>query len=161
VIRILSRLDLTRPLAVPLLALALLAGVQGGGAWADPPTPVYAVDGVALRGIDPVAYFTEGRPIAGNSRHALMWRGVIWHFATPENLQRFEMNPRAYAPQYGGYCAGAAAAGELAPSDPASFVIHDGRLFLLGSEGERQDWIRQLESGIHAADARWPALAPD
>ena len=32
------------------------------------PAPVFAPDGVAIRGYDPVAYFTEGRPVAGDPR---------------------------------------------------------------------------------------------
>ena len=75
---------------------------------------VFAVDGVAIRGTDPVAYFDQMMPVAGKADHALMWNGAQWLFASAENMAKFEANPEAFAPQYwwllclcdaeGGYC---------------------------------------------------------
>lgn len=66
---------------------------------------VFAVDGVAIRGTDPVAYFDQMMPVAGKADHALMWNGAQWLFASAENMAKFVANPEAFAPQYGGYCA--------------------------------------------------------
>lgn len=33
---------------------------------------------VAIKGYDPVAYFTEGRPVKGSKSHQLVWKGAGW-----------------------------------------------------------------------------------
>ena len=55
-----------------------------GMALAEKPT-VFAVDGVALRGYDPVAYFTESKPVKDNSAFSVRWKGAAWHFASAAN----------------------------------------------------------------------------
>jgi YHS domain-containing protein len=60
---------------------------------------VFAVDGVAIRGTDPVTYFDQMMPVAGKADHALMWNGAQWLFASAENMAKFEANPEAFAPQ--------------------------------------------------------------
>ena len=60
-------------------------------------------DGVALKGYDPVAYFTEGHPVEGQEEFQYEWRGAKWHFASREHLDLFRKNPEKFAPQYGGY----------------------------------------------------------
>jgi len=42
---------------------------------------VFVHDGLAIRGIDPVAYFTAGAPTAGDAAHQSEWMG-----ATPDLL---------------------------------------------------------------------------
>ncbi|MBC7179624.1 MAG: YHS domain-containing protein, partial [Roseovarius sp.] len=71
--------------------------------------PVYATEGVALGGTDPVGYFTQGRPVAGQAAHRFDWNGATWHFASAENRDAFAADPARYAPQYGGFCAWAVA----------------------------------------------------
>ncbi|MEM9245376.1 MAG: YHS domain-containing (seleno)protein, partial [Cyanobacteria bacterium P01_F01_bin.153] len=73
--------------------------------------------GVALKGTDPVAYFTEGKPVPGSEEFSLRWNSVQWHFASAENRDLFSANPSQYAPQYGGHCAWAAAQGYVADID--------------------------------------------
>jgi YHS domain-containing protein len=67
-----------------------------------PPINVDA-NGVALKGYDPVAYFTEGRPIKGQEKFQLEWQGAKWRFASQEHLDKFQENPAKFAPQYGSY----------------------------------------------------------
>ena len=50
--------------------------------------------GFAIDGIDPVAYFLEGRTVAGSSDFTHDWYGAEWHFASAADPER-----------YGGYCA--------------------------------------------------------
>jgi YHS domain-containing protein len=59
----------------------------------------------AVGGYDPVAYFTEGRPVAGKSAITHQWKGAAWRFASEKNRDLFKAEPAKYAPQYGGYCA--------------------------------------------------------
>ncbi len=119
---------------------------------------VFAPGGIAVRGTDVVAYFREGRARPGSSGHALAWRGAAWHFASAENMAAFEMDPVAYAPQYGGYCAYAVAKGYTASTVPEAWTIHEGRLYLNYSRAVRLLWRRDIPGYIARADANWPQV---
>ncbi|UCD36139.1 MAG: YHS domain-containing protein [Nitrospiraceae bacterium] len=60
-------------------------------------------EGIAIKGYDAVAYFTEGRPVPGDRGFSHEWNGARWLFASKENRDLFMKDPGAYAPQYGGY----------------------------------------------------------
>ena len=85
---------------------ALLAAA--GVAWmlASPGTGLaidayYNSRGVAIEGTDPVAYFTEGRPVEGSPEFSHHHAGVTWHFASAANRDAFAADPGRYAPQSG------------------------------------------------------------
>ena len=59
--------------------------------------------GVAIKGYDPVAYFTEGRAIQGNSAYSYDWNEASWYFSTPEHRDLFAADPGKYAPKRGGF----------------------------------------------------------
>ena len=141
-------------ISAALLPFALAAPVA---ATAGSPR-VRTDDGLAIGGADAVGYFTEGRAVAGSIRFPLMWGGATWLFASAENRARFEADPSAYAPRYGGYCAWAVSQGYTAPADPAAFTIHEGRLYLNYSKGVRQRFQRGIEAHIARANANWPAV---
>jgi YHS domain-containing protein len=138
-----------------VLAFALLA-LGALPAAADP--PVYQVNGVALGGTDPVAYATEGRPVEGDAAYSASYDGATWHFASAVNRDLFLSDPERYAPQYGGWCAYAAAKGAKAPTDPDAWSVINGRLYLNFSEDVRSRWLGDAADYIAAADAAWPAL---
>lgn len=114
--------------------------------------------GLAIKGYDPVAYFTEGRPVAGNRDFEYEWRDATWRFASAENRDRFAADPERYAPQYGGFCAWAVSQGQTAPIDPAAWRIVDGRLYLNYSAEVQQTWEEDVSGNIKRADANWPKL---
>ena len=120
---------------------------------------VFAENGVALRGHDPVAYFTEGRPVRGLPEHAADWGGATWHFASAANRAAFLADPEAHAPQYGGFCAWAVAQGYTAPIDPNAWQIVDGKLYLNYNARIQRRWERDIPGFIAQADANWPGLA--
>ena len=60
---------------------------------------------VAIKGFDPVAYFTQGKAVKGSERYKLKWLGAYWHFSSAEHRELFKSKPQSYAPQYGGHCA--------------------------------------------------------
>ncbi|WP_439141466.1 YHS domain-containing (seleno)protein [Pseudooctadecabacter sp.] len=119
---------------------------------------VFAEDGIAIRGADPVAFFTEGAPVIGSADHALEWEGATWHFASAENMETFMGNPEAYAPQYGGYCAFAMTKGAIATSVPEAWTIYEGKLYLNFSVNVRQVWSEDIPGNIALADANWPGV---
>ena len=59
--------------------------------------------GVAIKGYDPVAYFTLGKPVKGSDEFELEWMEAKWRFSSNQHLNLFKSDPQKYAPQYGGY----------------------------------------------------------
>ena len=60
-------------------------------------------EGVALKGYDPVAYFTLRHPVKGQKERMFEWNNAKWFFSSSEHLAMFQKDPARYAPQYGGY----------------------------------------------------------
>ncbi len=115
--------------------------------------------GNAIRGYDPVAYFTEGEPAKGSKEFSYDWNGATWRFVSQENQQAFAANPEKYAPQYGGYCAWAVSQGYTASTDPLAWNITDGRLFLNYSKSVQANWLIEKEANITQGDINWPGLS--
>ena len=149
-----------------LAAAATLAVVLAGGGWyatrPGPPPPtgaVFAENGVAIRGSDPVAYFTDGRPVEGRPEFAATLDGATWRFASAEHKAAFEADPARFTPQYGGYCAWAVSAkNEAYPIDPSAWKIVDGKLYLNYSQDVQKDWSQDVPGHIAKADENWPGL---
>jgi len=121
--------------------------------------PLFAENGVAIRGADPVAYFTQGAYVPGSPEFTHSWSGATWHFASAENRNLFASNPAQYAPQYGGFCAWAVSQGYTAPVDPNAWKIVDSKLYLNYSQGIQRRWERDLPGNIAKGDANWPGVA--
>ena len=125
---------------------------------ADSAPPVYteSASGLAIRGTDPVAYFTEGKAVKGNGEYESEWQGATWRFASAENQELFENDPEAYAPQYGGYCAKALSEGNVVSIDPEAWKIVENKLYLNYSPEVQQQWIQDIPGNIAKADTNWP-----
>ncbi|MEM9599610.1 MAG: YHS domain-containing (seleno)protein [Pseudomonadota bacterium] len=115
---------------------------------------------LAVGGFDAVS-FHAGKPIEGRDTFETIYRDVVWRFNTQANMDLFLMNPEAFAPQYGGYCAWAVAKGKLAPGKPEHWHVEDGRLYLNYSKRVKKRWDALRDEFIDQADARWPALLDD
>lgn len=136
--------------AMPLVGLAVPAQAS------EP--PVFSSRGVAIRGYDPVAYFTNGAPVRGKAEHGIEWQGTEWRFASAANRAAFESDPGAYAPQYGGYCAWAVSRGYTASTDPDAWKIVDGKLYLNFNRRVQRMWEGDIPGNIARGDANWPAV---
>ena len=141
---------------VTLTALLLLAWAAGSALAMSP--PVFSDDDGAIRGYDPVAYFSEGAPTQGSPDFTHEWMGAEWRFVSAENRDLFAADPEAYAPQYGGYCAWAASRGYLASIDPDAWDIHDGKLYLNYSRLLHLRWALDKSGNIAKGDANWPGI---
>ena len=75
-------------------------------------------DGIAIKGYDPVAYFTEQKAVKGKNDFFYDWRGVKWLFSTQAHLDAFKTEPQKFVPQYGGFCAYGTSENHLSPTDP-------------------------------------------
>lgn len=86
------------------LAVLVICGLvlAAAGAAALPPINVDE-EGVAIKGYDTVAYFTDGKPVQGSAEFEHEWEGARWQFSSREHLELFRASPEKYAPQYGGY----------------------------------------------------------
>ncbi len=72
---------------------------------------------LSIGGYDPVAYFTDGRPVQGNADYEYLWHKLRWRFVSSEHRELFSKDPEHYAPQYDGYCAMGASADLAAHKD--------------------------------------------
>lgn len=138
--------------------LAVLAWSVTVTAYADAEGRIYTEDGVALGGTDPVAYFEMREPVQGSEQHSYQWRGAEWHFASAEHREQFAADPEAYAPEYGGWCAWAAAQGNAASTTPEAWSIVDGKLYLNYSQNIHARWQRDRAEFIESADENWPEI---
>ena len=112
---------------------------------------------VAIKGYDPVAYFTEKRAVKGNKQYAYNWLGASWYFSSAANKQKFVQSPVAYAPQYGGYCSIGMSLGQKSGDvDPEAWTIINGKLYLNYSKAAASQFFN--EDTIHAADANWKKM---
>ena len=112
--------------------------------------------GAAIRGTDPVAYFTEGRPVEGSRKVTHEWTGATWRFASAANRDAFAAAPEKYAPQYGGYCAYGVANGYTVSTVPEAWSIVEGKLYLNYSLDVRADWLKDVPGYIRKANGNWP-----
>lgn len=137
---------------MPWLARLLRAFVHTGAQAAV----FFQREGATIGGYDVVAYFTEGRPVVGDTRFACEHGGARFLFASAANRDAFLADPPRYAPQYGGFCAFGVAGGYKATTDPQAFAIVDGKLYLNYNRAVQERWLAERAGFIAKADANWP-----
>ncbi|MCP5161710.1 MAG: YHS domain-containing protein [Hahellaceae bacterium] len=123
-------------------------------------SPIYTAffSDLAVSGYDTVAYFTEGKPVKGESSFSTEYQGAKWLFSSQAHLDKFKAEPQKYAPQYGGYCAWAVANNDTAKGDPLQWYLQDGKLYLNYDAEIRAKWLKDKDALIIKADANWPAV---
>lgn len=118
----------------------------------------------ALDGYDTVAYFTEGKPVKGDSAYITEYKGADWYFSSKQNRELFVNNPDKYTPQYGGFCAWAVAVkNDRAPGEPLQWTIvkdsdNTPKLYLNYDKKIKQRWEQDISGFIAMGDKNWPAL---
>ena len=138
------------------LAAAVAFLPTGSAIAAKPEVFTGLVKGVAVGGYDPVAYFTQNKPVKGDSSITSEFKGATWRFASAENRDRFLANPAKYMPQFGGYCSWAVAEGYTAKGEPDVWKIVDGKLYLNFSRGVQRRWERDIPGNISRGNSNWP-----
>ena len=154
-----------RPILLPRRRLALGLGALLLSLALHPASaaPVQNLDrsGLALQGYDPVAFFTDGKPVKGLPAHTATVDGATYRFASAEHKASFEKETVKYAPQFGGYCAFGVSKGKLVEVDVDAFQIVDGRLLLQYSKGIREKFNKDTKANLALADEKWPALVKE
>jgi hypothetical protein len=111
---------------------------------------------LAIKGYDPVAYFTDGRATRGLPQLEHEHGGLRYRFSSMEHRELFRANPARYAPQFGNYCAMALTRGELDDVEPESWLISEGKLYLFGKAVGPALFQKDLAGNIRKADDnRW------
>mgnify|MGYP003691688997 CR=1 FL=1 len=118
------------------------------------------VKGVAVAGHDPVAYFTQGKPVEGSTEHSLVHEGAEWRFSSAENKAMFEANPAKYAPQYDGHCAYGVSKGGKVPGNPTLWRIVDDKLYLNITKNVVGFWEEDIPGNIDLAEGNWTSIEP-
>jgi len=118
--------------------------------------------GFVANGYDVVAYFNK-EAIEGNKKFITEFDGTKFKFSSQKNLDTFKTSPNKFIPQYGGYCAYAIGAkGDKVSSDPETFEIRDGKLYLFyNSWGTNtlELWLKEDVKGLQEkADKNWEDL---
>jgi len=148
-----KQLNKMMAIAAFVLALALPAMAQGTKTLVN-------VDGsnVAIQGYDPVAFFTDNKPVKGDSKYVTKSDGAFYYFASKEHRDLFVKNPEKYEPVFGGYCAYGVYKDKLVEIDVDAFQIVDGKLLLQYSKSIRDKFNKDTKGNLAKADANWPAL---
>src|SRR5688572_30690135 len=144
-------------LKVSLPALVLLLAVTAS---AQKTKRLVNVDenGTGLQGHDPVAYFTENKPVKGDPKFSSVYNGARYWFASAENKAAFDAEPAKYEPQFGGFCAYGMSRGYTAPIEPEAFQIVDGRLLLQYNLDVRKKFNEDTRGNLKKADENWPKV---
>lgn len=116
------------------------------------------ITGLALRGVDPVSYFTNGAPQDGDISITEVHNGATYRFTSEENRDLFKQNPEKYLPAYGGFCAFGTAMGVKVDGDPDLWKIVDGKLYLNLSESIQERWNKDIPGFVKSADENWTSI---
>ncbi|MCV2369350.1 YHS domain-containing (seleno)protein [Roseateles oligotrophus] len=114
--------------------------------------------GLALQGIDPVAYFTVGVPTAGKPEFTAKHRGASYRFASAANRDAFKADPNKFAPQYGGFCAMGVALDKKLDGDINAWKIVDNKLYLNVNKDVQKKWSEDIAGNLVKANSSWPEI---
>ena len=112
-------------------------------------------NGVAIRGYDTVAYFTESKPVKGSETFSHTWSDATWHFSNQRHREMFIADPEQYVPEFGGFCAAALTYGQMAKADPEVWAIVDGKLFLNYDKYALELFHEKLEENVAKSKKHW------
>ena len=113
---------------------------------------------VALRGYDPVSYFTAGHPEQGKAEFSYSYRDATYLFVSDEHLKMFAADAAHYAPQYDGYCTISMSMGHKLEGDPQAFTITDGKLYIFSSTKGVPTFSADADAISKKANASWVGL---
>ncbi len=116
-------------------------------------------NGIILDGYDPVAFFTDSKPVKGDPQFHYTFDDAIYHFVSQEHLDIFKANPEKYKPQFGAWCAYAVSLGRVAPIDVNTFSIVDGRLVVQHNQRAVKGWNKDVKGNLVLADKYWPKVS--
>lgn len=141
-----------------VLGLLLASSMQPAGSATTERVVVGRFSGLAIGGYDPVAYFTDHRPLAGDPAIEAASAGAIWRFRNESNRAFFLENPAIYGPSFGGYDPVDVARGVAVAGDPRLWIVAGQRLYLFARDETRVSFAADPARVIEAANARWQTV---
>ncbi|TMJ87700.1 MAG: hypothetical protein E6G78_10635 [Alphaproteobacteria bacterium] len=137
------------------VAAALAASCCGSAKAQNPPL---AATRVALKGYDPVSYFTDGRPEKGSSEFTFAFDDTTYWFKSAEHRSLFAADPEHYAPQFDGYCAVQVSRGHKVEADPEAWTITNGKLYVFAGKPGVPIFQEQPVAIAEKAKENWSKL---
>jgi len=119
---------------------------------------VSGVSRIALDGYDPVAFFTDAKPVSGSPFIKTSHRGADYFFATEDHKKLFLSNPEKYTPQYGGFCAYGVGLDALFPVDISTWQVRDGKLYLNLNHDILEKFNADFDGNVAKAERNWPGI---
>jgi YHS domain-containing protein len=113
---------------------------------------------VALDGFDPVAFFTDSKPVNGNFKITATHHGATYYFANKEHKKMFAKDPEKYAPQNGGFCTFGVSVGALFPVDINTWQVYNDKLYLNLNPDILEMFKKDMDGNIAKAANNWPGL---
>jgi YHS domain-containing protein len=141
----------------------LLVTLIATSAWvfAEAKKSKIAVDskGVAIQGYDPVAYFTQKKPVKGSPSNQSVYQGAKFYFASGADKKEFDKTPSKYAPAYGGFCVNNLRTnGKLVNGDPNVFFIYKGKLYFCSEKQGAEEFQKNMDQNLIETYDRWRQL---
>jgi hypothetical protein len=132
------------------------SGASGPGAResAGPPVAVDWRTGLAIHGVDPVAYFSEKQVVEGQGAWELRHAGAVWRFSNEGNRAAFAASPNVYMPGFGGNDPIALARGVTLAGNPRVWLLFDQRVYLFHTLEARAAFLADPQRSIARALAR-------
>ncbi|CZT37132.1 YHS domain-containing (seleno)protein [Rhizobium sp. 9140] len=119
---------------------------------------IFATGGVAINGYDPVAYFTDHKPVKGSEKYTASYQGATFRFASAAHRNMSTADPAHFVPQYGGYCAFGTAQGHKATTEPQAFTVVGNKLYLNYNDSVLKTWRQDVSGNIAKANANWETV---
>lgn len=113
---------------------------------------------LAIKGYDPVAYFTQEKAVEGSAKYTATHDGAIYRFSSASNRDLFKANADKYAPQFGGYCAMGVALNKKLDVDPNAFYIKGDKLYLNLNKDVQKKWLTDIPGHLKTADRIWRGI---
>jgi hypothetical protein len=150
-------LHLSRRVVIHLTILLSAAASSTG----MPPSLASDKVPLAIKGYDPVAYFTIGKPALGLPEIEYEWDEHRYRFSSAEHRELFKADPVRYAPQFANFCAMALTRGEIHEANPEYWLIRDGKLYIFGIAAGPDRFRRSLTENVLKANQNRALLPKD
>ncbi len=115
-------------------------------------------EGILMEGYDPVSYFSDNKPVKGDSQFSARYNGATYLFSSQHHADMFKEHPEMFAPLYGSFCGYAMAFGRRRPVNPEYWNIVDGHLILQHSKGAWDLFNKDIPTFKNKADLQWPPI---
>jgi YHS domain-containing protein len=113
---------------------------------------------VALKGYDPVSYFTDGKPEQGSKEFTFAFDDTTYWFKNAAHRDKFASDPEHFAPQFDGFCAVQLSRGRKVEADPQAWTITNGKLYVFSGKGGVPIFHKEPVAIAEKAKENWPKL---